>query len=547
MSKLYNNSEKYLLAMEKLREEQKKKFLIKCSKINGDTIDLSSFDYNGSRYRSTCKCKICGHVWDDVPEILYKRKVCPKCHEKQKMIERRNNILLKNKIKAEKLYIDKNYDNIEFFYDDRDELMVKFICREKYCDGTEHGEQIQTGTHFLKDGNGCAKCSSHLSKAYTTEEWVRIAKHKYPEFTYEKTKYVNKETKVIVTCEKHGEFEIIPKELISGRLYCPECTKERLHNEFVNRVIERATKVHKDCGYIYHPELIISSTEKIGIECPKHGIFWQSIQNHITNKSKCPLCAIETTKNNIKKKKEEFNNIFIERAKTIHDDKYTYEKTIYKGNEIKVIITCPEHGDFLQTPHSHLGGGGCPTCARLKCGESIRITEDDFFRRIREVHKNEKYDFSKIVYSGYNEKITVICPKHGEFNIKACSFMRGQGCPICKLPKLEKDVRDILIDNNIEFKQQKYFKKWLGRQSLDFYIKEKNIAIECQGLQHFKNERRYQNLELVQERDRKKKQLCKENNVHLIYYLPAVFAKYMDKDDIFFTNVSDLVEYIKNY
>ena len=106
---------------------------------------------------------------------------------------------------------------------------------------------------------------------------------------------------------------------------------------------------------------------------------------------------------------------------------------------------------------------------------------------------------------------------------------------------------DILIDNNIEFKQQKYFKKWLGRQSLDFYIKEKNIAIECQGLQHFKNERRYQNLELVQERDRKKKLLCKENNVHLIYYLPAVFAEYMDKDDIFFTDVSDLVEYIKKY
>ena len=44
MNKFYKNSEKYLLAMEKLREEQKKKFLIKCSKINGDTIDLSSFD-----------------------------------------------------------------------------------------------------------------------------------------------------------------------------------------------------------------------------------------------------------------------------------------------------------------------------------------------------------------------------------------------------------------------------------------------------------------------------------------------------------------------
>ena len=127
------------------------------------------------------------------------------------------------------------------------------------------------------------KANKHPHRAYTTEEWVAMAKNKYPEFSYDKSVYVNKETKVIVTCPKHGDFDINPKDFMYGKLYCPKCTKERLRNEFVNRVIERAQKVHRDDDYIYHPELIYSSYEKIGIECKKHGIFWQSTANHINS------------------------------------------------------------------------------------------------------------------------------------------------------------------------------------------------------------------------------------------------------------------------
>ena len=38
----------------------------------------------------------------------------------------------------------------------------------------------------------------------------------------------------------------------------------------------------------------------------------------------------------------------------------------------------------------------------------------------------------------------------------------------------------------------------------------------------------------VQELDQRKKKLCKENNIHLIYYVPSIFSKYMDNDDIYF-------------
>ena len=213
----------------------------------------------------------------------------------------------------------------------------------------------------------------------------------------------------------------------------------------------------------------------------------------------------------------------------------------------KTLITCPIHGDFQQTMHSHLSGRGCPKCSIEKLRYTTRLSQYDFIEKIKYVHRNKNYDFSKVVYDGCENKVVVGCPKHGEFKIKALSLQQGQGCPICRMPKLEITVRNILIENNIKYVMQKRFKKWLGGQSLDFYLPDYNIGIECQGIQHFKNDKMYNKLEEVQNRDERKKKLCRGNNVHLIYYLPPVFAEYMSDDDIYFTDVNELVDYIKNY
>lgn len=45
---------------------------------------------------------------------------------------------------------------------------------------------------------------------------------------------------------------------------------------------------------------------------------------------------------------------FIEKARAIHGDKYDYSKVVYQTNKIKVVITCPEHGDFSMRPDGHL-------------------------------------------------------------------------------------------------------------------------------------------------------------------------------------------------
>lgn len=53
---------------------------------------------------------------------------------------------------------------------------------------------------------------------------------------------------------------------------------------------------------------------------------------------------------------------FVERSSLVHNEKYDYSDVIYVNNSTKVLIVCPFHGAFLQTPNHHLNGHGCPKC-----------------------------------------------------------------------------------------------------------------------------------------------------------------------------------------
>jgi len=45
-------------------------------------------------------------------------------------------------------------------------------------------------------------------------------------------------------------------------------------------------------------------------------------------------------------------DIFIKKSSDLHSNFYTYEKSIYISNKTPIIITCPIHGDFLQSPNN---------------------------------------------------------------------------------------------------------------------------------------------------------------------------------------------------
>lgn len=126
---------------------------------------------------------------------------------------------------------------------------------------------------------------------------------------------------------------------------------------------------------------------------------------------------------------------FIKKAKNIHGGLYSYARTKYTKASEQVIVTCREHGDFYPTAAMHLSGTGCPRCANKRRGtRGARQTTDDWIVKAT-LKWGDLYDYSKVIYLGCHEDIDIICKEHGEFQSTPSKHLAKQGCPICDLSK----------------------------------------------------------------------------------------------------------------
>ena len=134
---------------------------------------------------------------------------------------------------------------------------------------------------------------------------------------------------------------------------------------------------------------------------------------------------------------------FIKKSQQIHNNKYDYSKVEYINNRTKVCIICPEHGEFWQTPHSHLSGCGCCKCKYDQSKQRLLLTTEDFINKAIQIH-GDKYTYSKVNYIGAEEKVCIICPKHGEFWQTPSGHLSGYGCPKCYDERRGANLRDDL-------------------------------------------------------------------------------------------------------
>jgi hypothetical protein len=118
---------------------------------------------------------------------------------------------------------------------------------------------------------------------------------------------------------------------------------------------------------------------------------------------------------------------FLERAVALHNNKYIYDIEQYKNTHTKIKISCPIHGDFLQTPSRHLNSKGCNKC-RISESSSLEV----FLSKAKKVH-GDKYDYSKVRYISNDVPVTIICRKHGEFETRPRSHTSSKSeCPKCR-------------------------------------------------------------------------------------------------------------------
>ena len=285
--------------------------------------------------------------------------------------------------KAIKVHGDKyGYSKVEYI---NNKTKIKIIC-------PKHGEFKQIPSNHLK-GTGCNRCAG---KNKTTKdliaEFINIHGDKYG---YLKVEYKNAKTNVIIICSKHGEFTQTPNDHLKGN-GCKKCgieSRSILLAKSLNIFIEDANKIHNNY-YDYYLVEYINNKNKVIIICPKHGEFKQIPSNHLKGRG-CDKCV----------GKNKTTQDLIAEFTEIHGDKYDYSLVEYKNAQTKIIIICPQHGEFTQTPNDHLQEAGCPKCVNkneTKTGEiltellpNIRLERQlSWGKLFNNSHNKRKIDFS---------------------------------------------------------------------------------------------------------------------------------------------------------
>lgn len=434
---------------------------------------------------------------------------------------------------AEKIYSKCKYDYSKVHYVNA-KTPVTIIC-------PTHGEFKKSPDKFL-NGQGCKKCSNEkksLSHLMTIKEFVAKAKKIHGDkYDYFKTDLTHRleGNKIIVTCLSHGDFKQDVYSHLQGH-GCPKCAKnDKLSTE---DFIASCRAIYDD-KYDYSKTVYNGSNRNVIVTCKKHGDFQKTPFSLLKGKG-CQKCSRKAMSIKNSKGKEKF----VEESKALYGDKkYDYSKVEYVNSRTPIEIICPKHGSFWQLPCNHLQGKeGCPICKSEKMSKIFLMTTKEFIEKAKQVH-GDKYDYSKTDLKNRknNDKVLITCPKHRDFWQNITMHIEGHGCPICNSSHLENELRQLLKENNIEFEEQKKF-DWLGKQSLDFYLSNKNIAIECQGEQHFKAITHFGGkiaFQVQQERDRRKKQLCEDNDINLLY-----FAKEKYNDDVIISG-SQIVKIIND-
>lgn len=262
---------------------------------NADLFDYSQVVVVGCKEKVNIICKQCGKVFPQTPDAhLNLGRGCPDCRKAQAKknsgASRKGKANLNRRSSTEEWiakvlakhpeFADK-YDYSQAVYTKTDEP-VTIIC--KTC-----GRVCTPKARKHMAGQGCKSCAGRKTPNLGREEFIRRANAKHGEGTYDysKVEYVNEKTPVCIICPKHGEFMQAPENHLNGQ-GCKKCYQE---GKFLSReeVLKRCNDVHGDF-YDYSLVEYKGYSEKVDIICPKHGVFSQSMADHLYGKG-CPKCV----------------------------------------------------------------------------------------------------------------------------------------------------------------------------------------------------------------------------------------------------------------
>ncbi len=300
---------------------------------HGDRYDYSRTVYHGSKQKVEIVCREHGVFWQNAERHAKNGRGCPKCFGRGLSTE--------EWVSRFRAAHGERFDYSQVVFLGSLEK-VEIIC-------SQHGPFWQTASNHA-EGHGCPGCAGHVSP--TNLEWIARAQNIHGDrYDYSRVDYQSSKRKVEIVCPEHGAFFQQPGNHLTGS-GCPRCAGHV--SPTTDEWVERAKIIHGD-RYDYSRVEYKSNKKAVEIICKVHGSFWQIPDNHVGKGKGCAKCAGKASPT---------TNEWIERAKSIHGNRYSYENVFYESNSDPVEIICPEHGPFSQKPHVHTEqGSGCPACA----------------------------------------------------------------------------------------------------------------------------------------------------------------------------------------
>ena len=303
-------------------------------------------------------------------------------------------------------------------------------------------------------------------------------------YDYSSVDYINQRTKVKIRCIKHDlQFEQIPYVFLQG-IGCSKCSKENIDSKRSDETLIKIRNYVKKLEGKCLSEEYNTNEKNLQFECKYGHQFHRTWGQIKTKKRWCPECSR-------KEKKNKSIDIFIAKAKKIHNDNYDYSKTKYTDND-KVSVICKVHGEFEQSRSVHLRGGGCKLCG-IESSKSkqrgVKVTNRgikktsekynptlEFIKKAKLVH-GDRYDYSELEYINSKTKVKIICKEHGAFEVLPSNHLKARNCPTCA--QITKGDKRRFTKEDFISKAIKVHGEFYSYNKVDYVNSQTNILITC--------------------------------------------------------------------
>lgn len=321
--------------------------------------------------------------------------------------------------------------------------------------------------------------------------------------------------KVWWKCDKGHSYDMIIKNKANQNAGCPYCSNHRLlkgYNDLETIYPDLAKEWNYNKNNGLSPSDVLSgSAQKVWWKCSE-GHEWEAIIDNRIRNHGCPYCAgirllrgcndLQTVNPLLAQQWHPTKN----KTLTASDITSRSDKSVWWIGE------CGH--EWSAKVSNRTSGNGCPICAN-----KLPKTQERYIQEVAEINP----DIEVIgQYINNNTPILHRCRIDGsDFLAYPHNILNGQGCPVCKESRGEKDVRHYLQKHKIKFEPQYKFKDCKRKRCLpfDFYLPDYNMCIEYDGRQHFEPAECFGGVESfieTQQNDLIKNKYCEDNNIILL-------------------------------